>query len=139
MTPWPCHACDTPGIRNLGTDGYCPQHLAHLSGGFNPAVFALHGHGLPGRTDNPTDLTCAACKATWTGLVGEECGYCTRRRTAQLEHQAELVLTPPDSDPADTEHETRMKAWAIRMHTATTAGIIGRDQARTAWRRHAPT
>lgn len=136
-TPWPCNTCGAAGVRNVGTEGKCARHLAELYNTFNPTVFKLNGVGLPGATTDDQDLTCCACDATWTGPAGEPCYYCARAHQIQLNHQAELVTTPPDVDPDDTTYQPRMQAWATRMRTAIEAGIITDTEARTAWRRQA--
>lgn len=80
-------------------------------------------------------LACAVCEATWAGFAGEACPWCTASAQRQQEHQAALVLQPPDTARDDTTHETRMLAWGQRMKRAVDAGIITTDQARRAWRR----
>ena len=101
MTPWPCHRCAAPGVRNLCSEGWCAQHLAALYATFDPAVFALHGVGLPVGTDGH-QLRCVACGATWWGLAGEACTWCFNAwQRLHIEHQAELALQPPETDPDD--------------------------------------
>ena len=135
MTLWPCNICNQPGVRNVGTEGKCARHLAELYATFDPMVFRLQGIGLPGVSTDDSLLTCTACEATWHGYAGEHCYYCARSRRIQLEHQAELVLDPPDVDPADITYEQRMSAWGERMQTAVTAGLITDTEAQTAWSR----
>lgn len=123
--PWPCTTCEAPGVRNLGTEGFCAHHLTQLYTRFDPAVFALHGIGLPGHTSSPHDLTCVACQATWTGTPGEPCPWCQRRHHHQLDHQTDLLLEPPDPLTATT-----LTAWARRLATAVQAGLIDEHTAR---------
>lgn len=136
--PWPCHKCGSEGIKNLGTQGWCSTHLAALYETFTPNIWKLDGGiGLPNGQQRPDlgpaiqELRCCACQATWAGLVGEQCTYCTLTRNATIRHQAELALTPPDN--LDNEHA--LQAWAARMRTAVAAGILDNDQARRAWKR----
>jgi hypothetical protein len=129
-TPWPCDTCGAPGIRNLGTDGFCAEHLGVLYGRFDPVVLAMRGIGLPGSSTDPHDLTCAACEATWWGLPGEVCQWCARRHQHQLEHQAELLLEPPEEITTAT-----IAAWARRLATGVKAGLIDEATARRALQR----
>lgn len=131
---WPC-ACGAAGVRNVGSEGKCARHLGELYATFDPAVFKLNGVGLPGASADDRHLTCCACGATWIGPPGEPCYYCARSRRIQLEHQAELVLTPPDIDPDDINYETRMSAWGQRLIVAARAGIIDQHTADRAWRK----
>ena len=126
---WDCHQCGQPGIRNIGANGHCARHLGDLYATLDPAVFQLHGIGLPGRTDNDNDLTCTACEATWYGPPGEHCHYCARSRRIQLDHQASLVLEPPDVDPDDTLWAARMEAWVDRLKVAAMAGVVTQNEA----------
>jgi hypothetical protein len=135
MSAWPCSACGQPGARNVGTDGYCPRHLAELYGRFDPAVFELDGRGWPGRTDDDADLTCSACGATWTGVAGDLCRWCVARREHLRVYSAEMLLRPPEVDVSDDKYEARMRAWAGRMKHAVDAELITRESAQAAWRR----
>ena len=124
---WPCGTCGAPGIRNLGTDGYCARHLGELYDRFDPAVLALGGIGLPGRSTSPHDLTCSACGATWAGVPGEACQWCYRRHQHQIQYQGELLLTPPDEIT-----DAAIRAWATRLAVAVKAGIVDEATARRA-------
>lgn len=126
-TPWPCTTCDAPGIRNLGTEGFCAEHLGALFARFDPAVLALRGIGLPGRSTDPRDLACTACDATWHGTPGESCSWCVRRHEHQLEHQAELLLQPPEELTT-----AAIAAWARRLATGVKAGLVDEATARRA-------
>lgn len=84
--PWPCTTCGEPGVRNLGTDGWCALHLAELLGRFDPLTFADNGVGLlcgvvrPEYGPGVADVACNACGATWAGVPGEACVWCHVRR-----------------------------------------------------------
>lgn len=78
------------------------------------------------------DLECNVCGATWAGIIGDACWWCQRGLEIQLEHQADLLLTAPDTDPADATYEARMGAWAERLAVGIDAGIITERQARNA-------
>ena len=139
MNLWPCHKCGNPGAKNLGTQGWCSTHLAALYETFTPTIWKLDGGiGLPCGRQRPDlgpaiqELRCCACQATWAGLVGEQCTYCTLTHNATIGHQAELALTPPDN-----HDEHALQAWAARMRTAEQAGIITHNQAQQAWKRTA--
>lgn len=140
---WPCHQCGNPGVRNIGTQGFCAVHLAALYATFDPAVFRMAGIGLP---DGPTrpdwgplyaDLACVACGATWTGVPGEPCRWCQHAHEVMLDHQADLALTPPDTNPDDTHRAEALAAWADRLEVAVTAGTVTYDQAARALRQAA--
>jgi hypothetical protein len=126
-TLWPCSTCGAPGIRNVGTDGFCAEHLGALYNRFDPAVFALRGIGLPGRSPDPHDVTCASCDATWWAQPGEVCPWCARRAQHQLEHQAELLLEPPAEITT-----AAIAAWARRLATGVKAGLVDEATARRA-------
>lgn len=143
MTLRDCTRCGGPGVRNLGRDSYCAWHLEQLYKSFDPAVFAYRGVGLQ---EGPTlpeygpaiaTLRCNACDATWIGLPGETCAWCQDAYRRMLDWQTEVVLRPPDVDRDDVRHVVALEAWAERLWTAVTAGIIDRRQAETALRREA--
>lgn len=139
--PWPCDTCGAPGIRNVGSRGYCGVHLTELYRKFAPEVFVMNGVGLqagPMRPDwGPTfaDLQCCACGAGWTGPIGESCWWCRRAHGVMLEHSARLVLVPPDIDVDHPAYDTVMKAWAERLARSVKAGLVDRHVADAAWRR----
>lgn len=134
-TLWPCCKCDAPGIRNLGTQGWCPVHLEQLYAGFDPSVFAFNGKGIqtgPLRPDwGPlyAELTCNACGAGWVGPVGESCTWCAEAFLRTVAWQAEQTLTPPDVDPDDVRRKEALIAWSDRLWVAVEAGIVGQDLA----------
>lgn len=82
-----------------------------------------------------SDLKCDQCGATWVGIIDEPCGWCDAALERMTRWQAELVIQRPDVDPEDSRYNTAMRAWAARMATAVTAGIITKRQADNAWLR----
>lgn len=133
MTPWPCTTCGADGVRNLGTEGFCALHLARLYVRFDPGAFALRGVGLPGRTADPLDLTCAACGAGWVGtLPGEPCPWCVSSLGRMQEWAAESALEPPDVNPNDARYPQAMRGWAERLDVAVAAGLVNRSLAERA-------
>lgn len=131
-TPWPCTQCGQPGVRNLGTDGYCDAHLDALYDSFGPAVFGPIGIGriIGDGTNGHHQLGCRVCSATWIGPAGEQCWWCERTYVAMLQYQVELVLRAPEVDRADTNYDNRMTAWTERVAVAVKAGIIDAETAR---------
>lgn len=130
VTPWPCSTCGADGHRNLGTQGFCAAHLGELYARFNPVSFGPVGVGLPGRSADPNELSCARCGATWVGVLGEDCFWCWRTFSQMVDHQAERVLQPPDADVDD--RMAALAAWAKRLAVAVKAGLVSEPQARRA-------
>lgn len=127
---WPCDRCGGPGVRNVGTRGYCWQHAGELFARFN-AFTGVPGIGLPTGLPNSPGvgrLECSACEATWIGTIGEACDWCQRHLDRLHRDEAEMVLTPPTD-----RNEASMVAWAQRMHTAAAAGLVSTDEARRAY------
>lgn len=126
----PCHACNAPAVRDVAVDSYCADHLAALYATFDPAVFAYNGRGRRCGTVRPeyghhaAELECNACGATWVGNPGDPCGYCPRILVAVTEHQADLVLIPPDVDPDNANAADIYAKWADRLAVAVEAGLI---------------
>ena len=140
-TQWPCTRCGLPGIKNLGTAGYCAEHLRQLYERFSPDVFALAGVGLQSGPLRPewgpgvADLECNSCGAGWTGHVGEACWYCERMRAVMATHQADILTKEPDVDPADARYEAIMLAWGERLRRAVEAGVLDKSKAAAVWRK----
>jgi hypothetical protein len=127
---WPCDQCGAPGVRNIGTRGYCWVHAGELFARFTTFT-GMPGIGLPtGLADMPGvgRVQCSACEASWIGTIGESCDWCQRHLDALHHHQATAVLTPPES-----RDEASMVSWAQRMHSAVTAGLVPIEQARHAY------
>jgi hypothetical protein len=125
-------------VRNLGTNGYCADHLAALYATFDPVVFALHGVGLPATAEGGAGerlLSCNACGAGWWGLAGEECTWCFNAWQRLLEHQGELALTPPGVDPDDITYDQQIDGWGQRLWVAVLAGLVDERAATRAWQR----
>lgn len=138
MTLWPCHRCGAPGVRNLGTQGWCADHLGALYERMDVVVFALHGVGLPADAQGGSgvrSLACNACTATWKGLAGEACTWCTNAAVRLTEHQAELVVRPPGVDPDDINYDPLIGGWGRRLWVAVLDGLVDEHQARRAWDR----
>lgn len=81
------------------------------------------------------DLQCNNCGATWCGITGEPCDWCADALERQQEHQAELLLQPPDVERDDVNYDVRMRAWLGRMKVGVTAQLITKQQAERAFRR----
>ncbi|MEI6404083.1 MAG: hypothetical protein WCP59_18060 [Actinomycetota bacterium] len=127
---WPCDRCGAPGVRNVGTRGYCWSHSGELFARFTTFT-GMPGIGLPtGVADAPGvgRVRCSACEATWIGAPGESCDWCRRHVERLQRHEAEMVLTPPDGPD-----EAAMVSWAQRMHTAVSVGLVTIEQARHAY------
>ena len=82
-----------------------------------------------------TALECDQCEATWVGPDDEPCPWCQEAAEHQLQWQAELTLTPPDTDDDDQQRPHALEAWAQRLTIAINAGIITKQQALNAWER----
>lgn len=137
---WPCSTCGADGVRDIGSRGYCGAHLVELLRSFDPAAFSI-GVGLscgrlrPDMGTTMEDLQCLRCQATFTGVAGAHCWWCRRAGEILLEHQADLVLAPPDVDRDEARYEGAMTAWARRLAVAVRAGIVSERQARSVWER----
>lgn len=125
MTAWPCNTCGEPGVRNIGTIGYCVEHLTELVASFEPSNFDAVGFGLPHTTTLGSEcVQCVRCGATWDGKPLESCHYCSTALEAMRRHQADNVIQPPDVDPDDATYDDRMTGWAKRLRVAVNAGLI---------------
>lgn len=137
---WPCWSCGSPGVRNLGTRGYCSRHLGDLYALVDPCVFEHGGVGLQSGPMRPeygpleADLACCRCGATWTGIPGDACWWCRRYIELMAEHQAKILLIAPDVLP-DCTFDRRMRAWADRLVNGVRSALITERQARTVWDR----
>jgi len=142
LNAWPCHACDAPGLKNLGTRGYCEAHLEAFLGPIRWRI--MDGYGLSGvgrlrgvlRPEyGPLvgDLECTTCKATWTGQVGMACEWCEQQLAYAQRFQAELLLTIPDINAAHKNYEGSMRGWAERLQRGVEAGLIADADASRAW------
>lgn len=133
---WPCWKCGGAGSRNLLRLGYCSTHLAELFAGFDPAIWSMHGVGLPCGALRPEhgpaveDLRCVACGATWVGLAGEPCTWCQRSRDVLVAHEHDMVLRVPEQ-----ANERTLTTWGERLRRAVDTQIITRAEAERAWRR----
>jgi len=76
------------------------------------------------------DLRCVTCGATWTGHIGEDCGWCDRRLELTRQYQAELLRDFELPDIDDIRRPAALEAWAQRLTVAVEAGTITADQAR---------
>ncbi len=121
----------------------CPRCHAEETAHLVPEVLAFGGRGAQAGPMRPdyghrwADLRCDQCGATWVGVIGEPCWWCRRSYEITLEHQAELVLTPPDLDPDlnDAARTAALEAWAERLAVAVKAGVISEGEARGAMKR----
>lgn len=133
---WDCVECAGPGVRNLGTNGYCGAHLSQLYSRFDPLVFGLHGVMVQSGKMRPdfgpafADCVCIACGATEVAIVGESCAWCLRGHEIVLAWQIEILLRRPDVDSGDQRYSSAIDAWAERLARAVLAGVVDRHVAR---------
>lgn len=125
---WPCWKCGMSGVKNLGTRGYCAEHLAELLGTFTTLSVGVGLH-----RGGPV-VECSACGATWHGVPGEQCGYCLVANAARDARQRVLLLTVPDRLPVDT-FEQRARAWGERLRRGVAVGLVDEAEAQRVWRR----
>lgn len=139
---WDCAECGDAGVLNLGTNGYCPAHLAEVFAKFKSPALSNVGRGLGGSLagqfgPNFRHLTCVSCGATWAGVIWSLCPWCLRASAQQLARQAEATLTAPDVDVTDERYNDRLAAWVERLRRAVDVGIIEESDAVHAVRRFA--
>lgn len=136
--------CPHAAVRTVGSEALCAEHVEQLLAPIRERVFTqpnadgvgkLYGVLRPEYGPLVGDLRCTTCSATWTGRLGELCWWCQRSNEIQREHQAELVLRPPDIDPDDARYDNTMTAWAQRLAVAVRAGLVTEQQARRVWDR----
>ena len=137
-----CEQCDGLAERSLCGVPYCETCRevilapirVEVNGRGRPDGFSGVGRAMraapesgPGRYS----LQCDVCGATWTGLVGEACGWCDRLYEVTVQHQAEILLSPdlPDGGP---RFDAAVSAWMERLAVAVKAGIVDPDAARRA-------
>jgi hypothetical protein len=103
----------------------------------NSANLIVESEPIPGALPHPTEwhLQCQICEATWVGIPGASCWWCERSIEIQFEHQAELLLTPPDIHPDDARYLARMDAWSDRLVVGEAVGLITQAQSDAAWKR----
>ncbi|HRE00290.1 MAG TPA: hypothetical protein PLV68_03270, partial [Ilumatobacteraceae bacterium] len=116
-------------------EGYCTTHYTELiRDKVRPEAYGGKGIGLqfgPLRPDygpGIADLQCTCCDATWTGLIGERCTFCSDNLEVQRNYQVELILRRPDMDRTDVRYPAALEAWAIRLANAVNAGRITLQQ-----------
>ncbi len=81
-------------------------------------------------------VVCDTCGASWHTIDGDgTCNWCTTAEANQRRWQAELTLTPPNTDPDNPADDGALTAWAERLHRAVQTGLITNQQAETAIRR----
>jgi hypothetical protein len=139
-----CSRCEAKPVRSLLGFDYCHSCAEAILAPIRDRVFTDEGGvgwgrqaGLmrPDWGPSCADVECTVCQATWVGRVGEPCGWCEASNAKQLRWQAEIVLTPPDADPADQRFEGAMQGWADRLAIAVQAEIITEAEARGVWDR----
>jgi len=139
--PWPCSTCGAPGVKNLGTKGYCAAHLTDLYRMFDVEVWNGRGIGLqagPRRPDHGpefAELECAVCSATWVGTLFEPCGWCEHTIDAMRAGQVRLLLNPELPDVDDVRHDGAIRGWGERLARGVEAGLITDAAAMQAWRK----
>jgi hypothetical protein len=93
---------------------------------------AQHGPMRPDWAPGFADLQCDQCKATWTGPIGEPCGYCAVALENMRRWQADKLLRPELPDPADRQYDAALRAWIERLARGVESDLITSDQARRA-------
>lgn len=124
-----CGGCGLAWHPTKPTDPDDPAWYGRCSN-CNSADLLVESEPVPGapRTGE-WHLACNACGATWVGFAGEPCQWCIDALERQQEHQAELLLQPPDVSPDDVLYGDRMRGWADCMAVGVEAGLITVKQA----------
>lgn len=138
---WPCAACGAPGVRNLGSRGYCAGHLTELYQTVGAEAWLWSGGGVglpelrrPDRGDGMYEVRCSACSASWVGPAFGRCAWCQAWLEQAQEVAAQRVLRPPVIDPDAADYEPTMRRWADKLGRAVEAGLVDRGEALRAWR-----
>lgn len=138
---WPCSECGRTGCKNLGTRGYCAEHLSAFYLSLPDHVWLLGGLAVvdgrprPDHCEACYDVRCAGCGATWVGPPAEPCGWCAESLRLAIEMQAKLTLAPPEVDRDDRLFERMYLSWAERMGRGVKDEFISERDAERAWSR----
>ncbi len=133
-----CDQCGRTALTTLGNQELCLGHYSKIVGPIRERIVdqvgsvgvgALHGALRSEYGPLVGDVRCTTCSATWTGLVGDACGWCQTAHQLGIEHQADILLRGPDVDPADRRHAGSIAAWSERLARGVEAGIITAEQA----------
>jgi hypothetical protein len=132
-----CHVCGSPGVKDLGTEGYCWWHYGELLKTFSSSNF--NGFGIPtgssmietyGTHVHP--LECSQCRASWVGFPGDPCWWCQRSLELTTDWQREKVLRPPEHEVDDKARPNALRAWAERLAIQVDSGLITKEEAERA-------
>ena len=127
-----CDNCASPAYRCQ----LCHRHWLEQISKFQPEAFGLEGVLLQDGSLRPdygegwADCRCAGCGATVSALVGSACPWCRAKREQLADHQAEILLTPPEIDVDDRHYDKVMVAWSERVARGCEADIITIHEAR---------
>jgi hypothetical protein len=80
------------------------------------------------------ELECTICSATWTGPIGEPCGYCQRTHELLVDAHRRVLLWP-DAEMLATE--AKRADWGRRLAWAVQEDIVTEHEARAALAREA--
>lgn len=144
MTGETCHQCGADAVRTLGAFPYCHTCAETILEPIRNRQFVDEGGIGWGRQAGPmrpdwgptfADLCCTVCQATWTGPVGEQCGFCIRTRELLVDAHRRAMLRPDrwSDDPARA-HRQQLD-WAERLGRGVRAGLITRQEAESAMNR----
>ncbi len=146
MTPCEtCPVCSEPARRTLGSRAYCRLGAEDLLEPLRDRVLTDEGGIGWGRQSGPlrpdwgpgwADLECTTCGATWTGPLGEVCGWCVRTHELLIGAHRAMLLRPQDLDnDAKRVDRARRLAWAVQHELVTeheAHAAIARQEARRA-------
>jgi len=137
-----CQTCNTePAVRLIGSIAYCHTCAEAVLGPIRERVILDEGGIGTGQQTGPTrpdwgvgfaDLQCGLCQATWVGLIGEPCSWCTARTDSLLEASRAALLHPARDHTSTT---AKRADWAHRLAGAVKEQVITAHEARQAWDR----
>lgn len=127
-------ACPERGGRRFGTRILCDSHYdwaQKVRARITNVGWGEHTTPAPDWPHGWANLTCWLCSATWTGPVGEACGWCQDRLDNQRRGQATLVLMEPDVEleAMEVELARARDAWQTRLRIAIDAELISKVEA----------
>jgi hypothetical protein len=130
--------CGAPAVRTIAAIAYCSTCAHTILEPLRDTHLVDEGGIGWGRQCGPlrpdwgadwAELECTICRATWTGPIGEPCGWCVRTHELLLEAHRRVLLWPTAEQ---LETDAKRADWVRRLAGAVSLDVITEVEAQVA-------